>query len=230
MTYKYETHCHTNMGSFCSAISPQDLVDLYIANGYSGIIITDHFFNCPASKAYAKDLTFEQKTDELCEGYKIAKEYARDRLDMFFAFEYYYKGTDFLTFGWDGEKIKKLKEIEKLDTNGFIDFAKENGAFVVQAHPFREAYYIDHIRLFSKAPAVETFNACRTESENKLALFYAEEKGKIITGGSDLHHADQEILSGIEFEEKITGVEHFISLVKAGKGKIIRQKNVVCKT
>ncbi len=229
MTYKYETHCHTDSGSFCSRISAEELVDLYIANHYSGIFITDHFFNCPASKAYAKNLTFEQKTDELCIGYKRAKEYAKGRLDVFFAFEYYYKGTDFLTFGWDGEKIKKLKEIEKLDTNDYIDFARDNGAFVVQAHPFREAYYIDHIRLFPKTPAVETFNACRTESENRLALFYAEEKGKIITGGSDLHHAEQEILSGMEFEEKITDVKHFISLLSSGKGKIINQKNVLYK-
>lgn len=230
MTYKYETHCHTNSGSYCSAISPQELVDLYVANGYSGIFISEHFFNCSSSVAYGRtDMTFDEKIDAIFSGYERAKEYAKGKIDVFFAFEYAYKGTDLLVYGWEKEELKTLREIEYYKTSDFIEWAQENGAFVVQAHPFREAYYIDHIRLFTATQGVETFNACRTESENKLARLYAQEKGKSFTGGSDLHHADQQVLSGMEFEEKITDVKQFISLVKEGKGKIIKQANALRK-
>lgn len=230
MTYKYETHCHTDSGSFCSRISAEELVDLYIANEYSGIFITDHFFNCPSSVVYGReDMIYADRIDAFCYGYEKAKKYANGKIDVFFGFEYSYKGTDLLVYGWDKETLKKFTNVLDLKTSDFVSFAKENGALVVQAHPFREADYIDHVRLFTEVDGVETFNACRTDTENRLALLYAEEKGKIITGGSDLHHAKQEILSGMEFEERVNSVEHFISLVTAGKGKIINQKNVLYK-
>ena len=43
--YRYETHCHTLYASACSSLDAETMVALYLANGYDGIVVTDHFFN-----------------------------------------------------------------------------------------------------------------------------------------------------------------------------------------
>ena len=42
--YIYETHLHTSEGSACGRSKAADIVHAYKAAGYTGIIITDHFF------------------------------------------------------------------------------------------------------------------------------------------------------------------------------------------
>ena len=43
-TYKYETHVHTKEGSACASGTGQEMVRAHIEAGYSGMIVTDHFF------------------------------------------------------------------------------------------------------------------------------------------------------------------------------------------
>lgn len=226
MTFKYETHCHTSNVSLCSRLQAKDIVELYIANGYNGVFITDHFLNCPSFVEYANEKnSYKEKIDIFCSGYEQVKDLAKNKLQVFFGLEYSYKGTDLLVYGWDKKRLTELEKIINMKMSEFVKFARENGALVVQAHPFRQAHYIDHIRLFPETEGVEIFNACRTEKENELAKFYAQINGKITTGGSDIHRKEQEILSGIEFDEKIENEKHFISLMRSGKGKIIKIKN-----
>ena len=42
--YIYETHLHTSEGSACGHAKAVDIVHAYKDAGYTGIIITDHFF------------------------------------------------------------------------------------------------------------------------------------------------------------------------------------------
>ena len=44
MPYIYETHMHTNQASACGRSPGKDYIQKYMDAGYSGIIITDHFF------------------------------------------------------------------------------------------------------------------------------------------------------------------------------------------
>lgn len=51
-----------------------------------------------------------------------------------------------------------------------LSFLMESGALVIQAHPFREADYIEYIRLFPRSVlGVEDINACRGDKENEFA-------------------------------------------------------------
>ena len=43
--YKYETHLHTCQGSACGRLTGEEQADLYKGFGYTGIVVTDHFFN-----------------------------------------------------------------------------------------------------------------------------------------------------------------------------------------
>ena len=224
--YLYETHCHTDVVSKCSIFSPSQIVDCYVKNGYTGVFITDHFLNGNCH-FYIRDskLSFEKRISLFCEGYKQVKTLADDKLQVFFGFEYSYLGTDLLIYGWDERKLKSLPEIMELSMREFIYFAKANGALVVQAHPFREADYIDHIRLFPEVEGVEVYNACRDNRCNSLAEFYATQYNKYKLSGSDAHTNMLEKLGGMAFEEKLKDEYDFIERIRAGKGHIHRQEN-----
>lgn len=45
MGYIYETHLHTIEGSACGHVYGKDYITIMKDRGYSGIIVTDHFFN-----------------------------------------------------------------------------------------------------------------------------------------------------------------------------------------
>ncbi len=224
--YKYETHCHTARTSLCGRMSAEDIVELYIANGYTGVFITDHFLNGNTTvHKTMPNAPYAEKIEEFCKGYEEVKLAAKDRLQVFFGLEFSYKGTDVLCYGWNKEQLKNMPEIMNLTMRQFCDYCRENGALAVQAHPFREDFYIDHIRLFPNAEGVEVFNAGRNRLCNDLGNYYALQYGKIRTGGSDLHVTFQPVLSGMEFSEKIRSEQHFISLLRKGEGNIFSQPN-----
>ncbi len=225
--YRYELHCHTARSSACASLTPEEIVNVYTANGYTGVFVTDHFLNGNTTvNRRLPNACYEEKIEEFCKGYEEVEKAAEGKLDVFFGIEVSYRGTDILLYGYDKESLKKVPEIVDMKFSSLVKYCKEKDILAVQAHPFREDFYIDHIRLFPGAEGVEVLNSSRNELCNKLGKFYADSYGKIVqTGGSDIHHASQKVLSGMEFEEKITSVRHFIRLVRAGKGKIFHLEN-----
>lgn len=224
--YKYELHCHTARTSACSSLSAEDMVELYLANGYDGLVVTDHFLNGNTTvHRELPDGTYEQKVELFCKGYEGVKEAAKGRLNVFFGLEVSYLGTDVLVYGADKESLKAFPEIPSMDLRSFADFCREKGFLAVQAHPFREAPYIDHIRLYPGYEGVEVRNATCNARCNALGLCYAEAYGKVKMGGSDLHHANQKMISGMAFDEKAETIEQLMSLIRSGTGEVIFQPN-----
>ena len=74
MAYIYETHLHTSEASKCGKVSGGDYIDYMIKQGYSGIIVTDHFFN--GNSAVPKNLPWNEKVAMYVSGYKAAKKMA----------------------------------------------------------------------------------------------------------------------------------------------------------
>lgn len=230
MSYLIETHCHTERTSACSQLKPKEIVDLYLANGYQGVFITDHFLN--GNTTVHRDhpnASYADQIEYFFEGYEEVKEEAKGKLDVFFGFEDSYLGTDILVYGWDKEKLKAMPDIMNLSMRDFARFCGQNGAIAVQAHPFREDFYIDHIRLYPDCEGVEVYNAGRNERCNRLGKFYAESYGKIMTSGSDLHRTSQAMLGGMEFDEPILSETHFVEMLRKGKGRLIQKENVLSK-
>ena len=133
-----------------------------------------------------------------------------------------YQGTDFLVYGLSKQWYLDHPEIMEMKKSEELKYLMENGALVIHAHPYREAGYIDHIRLFPRCvDGVEVFNACRSELENKMADIYADNYGLIKFAGSD-NHAGSALkkLSGIETDMPITDENDFIERVRKGNFKI----------
>lgn len=185
--YKIEMHCHTSEVSRCSNISASDLIDCYKKLGYDCVVITDHFFN--GNSLVPRNLAWSERVELFTTGYDAAVKRGREvGIDVLFAWEWSFHGTDILTYGLDKNWLLKNEGCDLLSINDYCDLVHQSGGYTVHAHPFREADYIDLIRLFPrKVDAVEVLNACRTKFENKQAGKYADEYGLKKTCGSDNH-------------------------------------------
>lgn len=217
--FKYEMHCHTAECSKCAKINAEDLVRFYFDKGFSGICITDHFLN--GNTTVTKDACWDSRISMFMEGYNRAKVMG-DRLgiDVFPAWEYSYRGTDFLTYGLDEEWLHRNPDCLQWKVSEYCDRVHEDGGIIVQAHPFREAGYIEMIRLMPRhVDAVETINANRTDFENDMADKYADSYNLLKTAGSDNHTGMQPRLAYVEFDRKINSLGELLKAMLNGEGQ-----------
>ena len=219
MTYFYETHVHTSPVSACAKVSVEEMLKAYKNAGYAGVFMTDHFIdgnlNLEArAKPYEERIEYYFSAYE--EGMAIGKEIG---IDVFLGIEMTYGGTDFLVYGIDKEWCLVHPDMHKMRKSELLKLMMDDGALIIQAHPFREAAYIDHIRLFPRQiHGVEVFNANRNDFENKLAEQYAENYGLIRFAGSDNHSGEkQKLLGGMATDRPIESVKDFIDLVLSGE-------------
>lgn len=221
--YKYETHLHTYPASACAKKTVRENLEFYKSLGYDGVFITNHFLDGNFSECANHLLSYKDKVrlyvSDYEEGVKIGDEIG---IRVFYGVELSYKGTDFLVYGLKPEWWSEHPEIMEKKKSEELPYLRAAGGFVVQAHPFREARYIDHIRLFPRCvKGVEVFNACSTEQENAMAELYAERYGLIRFAGSDNHcGSEQKKLAGMESETPIKDVADFIGRVKSGDMRI----------
>lgn len=215
--YRYEMHCHTSETSACGQMAAADVVDFYKKVGYDGLCITDHFFN--GNIRPCRDLPWEEKVELLMKGYNAAKARGDEiGLPVFFGWEFSVEGTDFLTYGLDKEWLLAHPDCDKYRIREYCRAVHEAGGYVVQAHPFREADYIEMIRLFPReVDAVETYNACRTTFENAMAEQYADNYEKVTFCGSDNHVGYLDTLAVLEIPERAETVKDILKSVMDGK-------------
>lgn len=217
MSYLYETHLHTSPVSKCARVDVRDNLRFYKEMGYAGVFITNHFID--GNISCDRDLPYEERIEFYFSDYENGVELGKQiGISVFFGIESSFRGTDFLIYGLDKEWFLNHPEIEGMEKTEMLALMAKSGAFIVQAHPFREASYIDHIRLFPRSVhAVETYNACRTDFENGMAAHYAEQYGLIPFAGSDNHSAaGQRKLGGMQSDTPVRDELDFIERVKSG--------------
>jgi len=213
----YEIHMHTSPVSKCARSTVKEMLTYYASMGYRGVFVTNHFIdgniNIDRSLPYEDRIRFYFSDYE--EAKRLEKEYG---IDVFLGVELWYGGTDFLVFGLDREWFLAHPEIEGMKKSDELRLMRAEGALIIQAHPFREANYIDHIRLFPRCvDGIEVINASRTEFENAMADHLADAYGLIKVAGSDAHSVSRKKLAGIRTETPIESVDDFISRVRRGE-------------
>ena len=91
--YLYETHLHTKGVSACGSSEPEDYIEVYKRAGYTGLIVTDHFFN--GNSGIESSLPWEEKVCKYCSGYERALAAAKGKdFDVFFGIEYNFQGDE----------------------------------------------------------------------------------------------------------------------------------------
>lgn len=206
MAYRYETHLHTKEASACGISTGAEMARAHKEKGYDGIFVTDHFFN--GNCAISKDLPWKERVELFCKGYENAYEEGKKiGLQVFFGFEYGADNAEMLVYNLNKEWLILHPYIDKLPTRQALSIMREDGAFIIQPHPFRERHYVDHIELYPRdVDGVESINGSHIDCPkmNERAVIYANMFGLPCTSGSDTHDKDNMFGCGVVSEERFT--------------------------
>ncbi len=208
--YRYELHMHTQEGSACGHSSVHDMIKRYKELGFSGAVVTNHFFSgntCVDRTLPWRDFVMEYSRAYF-EGQKTAKELDFDLL--FGVEEQYGGGKEFLVCGIEPEFLLERPglhiEYEDFLKGKRADIAlwsrevRAAGGFIAYAHPFRDRPYItdpDKMPDLSLVDGIEVYNYCNKPEENIKAAYMFASSGKAIIAGSDLHATDFDDAYGV---------------------------------
>lgn len=218
MAYLYETHLHTNVGSKCGRTSPEDYIHAYVQKGYSGVVVTDHFFN--GNCAINSQLPWKMRVDAYAEAYERAKEEGdKQGLDVFFGMETRLGNDECLIYGVDKQWLYEHPEFENVNHKEQYDLIHSAGGAIVQAHPFRERSYMDAVDIYPKyVDALEGYNKENARSEDLRTLELAERIGMIVTAGSDVHDVawmKDTPPFGVVVDKKWASIKDYVKLLRS---------------
>lgn len=220
MAFLYETHLHTSQTSRCGSSTGAEHVRFYKDLGYTGLIVTDHFFK--GSCHVPKELPWKERIERFCAGYEDALiEGQKLGVDVFFGWEDNWNGDDYLVYGLDKDWMIAHPEMESWTRAEQIAAVRAGGGCVVQAHPFRTRDYIKRVQLAPDlCDAIEVANAGNDPHNDAFALAYGKKFGLQMTSGSDNHcsarvtHPHHQIF-GIQLNEKLTSIHDYVRLIKS---------------
>ena len=220
--YKIDLHIHTKYSSACSVMTADILAEEYAKAGYSAITITDHL-NRTTYKQLLNSPKGEVGFKQFIRGYENVKAEAEKRgLIVYRAAEIKFDAdpNDYLVFNYPDSLFKDLNTVMEMGLEKFRPLAKEAGALIIQAHPFRE---ICRPAMPSLLDGVEVANTHpRHENNNALAERFANENPSLIKiGGSDCHRPEDLARGGILSDTLPKNDEELAELLKSGKYTIL---------
>ena len=226
---KYELHVHTSECDICAEVDGAKLVRLYKDAGFSGLVITDHYFSL--FHEWFKDeligASHKQIIDRWLKGYYAARnEGEKVGLEVLAGAEVRFDGTinDYLVYGLEAEDFYNLPLLNRLkNLKELVDLLPEH-AFIVQAHPFRNDMTVTDPALLS---GIEVYNAGTEPYRNQMAKSFAEYYGKKMTSGSDIHRAQVCGKGGICCDKKITNSTELLSVLNEGEYYLIENGEVI---
>lgn len=215
MKFKTDLHVHTAEASFCAKHTATEVADRYIAEGYSGLVITNHY--SPYTVDHMGDAW---SIDAFLLPYRRMREHAGDRLHVLLGAELRFEGdnNDYLIYGLTEDFLYRYPDLHLLSLKKFVPLAHEHGLLVIQAHPFRDGMILRDPKLLD---GVEVFNASPPQSRNHFALDWAKHYELIPTSGSDLHTKDHPIGGGILTDTPMETVEQLVEILRARTATLI---------
>lgn len=199
MSYLFELHYHTPESSPCGRVEPARALPEYQKAGYSGVVVTDHFFRGILARYSEK--TWEEKIDRWLLGYRAACAAAPEGLKILLGMELRFEDSenDHLVYGFDEEFLKNHDPFYDMGFEAFGKFAREHELFFAQAHPFRRVCYPRNPEFLD---GVEVYNGNpRWNSRNDKAWEMARKHGLVMLSGSDFHEWEDLCRGGTQLEE-----------------------------
>ena len=224
---RFELHAHTSECDLAAHASGAELVRIYHAAGYSGMVITDHYF-ATFYKWFADELANKSHREIMArrlKGYYEARnEGARLGFTVLPGAEVRFDRSpyginDFLVFGCDEEFFLTAPRLNELTSLEELNALLPEHACVVLAHPFRvNMTVMDPTLLFG----IEAHNGLTEPFRNQMAEDYAARFGKALTSGSDCHHPTHACKGGIETDRIIRTPRDLTDVLKSGKYGLYR--------
>jgi hypothetical protein len=218
LSYRYETHFHTDEVSPCGQVPAAESVKAYHEQGYAGIVVTDHYYGGLLRGLGDESLPDGERVDRWLRGWRLAKE-AGDKLGLkvLLGMELRFEGhpEDYLVYGFTVERLKAGYRWYDMTAESFSAMARENGWYFGQAHPFRPGLTRCDPALLD---GVEGFNGNkRHNSHDAMAQAFAKENGLLITSGADFHEWEDLARGGMTCETPIADEADWVRRLKAGQ-------------
>lgn len=224
-TYKYQMHTHTAPCSKCAQMTPTELVDGLLAGGYSGCVLTNHFIK--GNTGIDRDLPWNEFVQQYEKNYNACLDAARgSNLDIIFGIEeQLFDGLEILCYGITPDFLYDNPQLIDHSLETWANALHNYGALCIQAHPFRDRFYITNPRLLSSdyIDGIEVFNYSNESNENQLAANAAlKHPNWILVSGADAHGDDVVCRSGIETDIRITDEKTLVEILKSDKYRLIK--------
>ena len=211
--YVYELHLHTVQGSKCGISSGAEHVRRYADLGYTGLIVTDHFFN--GNCTVPPEFPWDEKVRLFAKGYEDAKQEGdKIGLTVWFGLEFQFGGNHYLTYGITPETLIAHPEIMDMSVKQYVRWVKSEGGYVTHAHPFRLPGS-SVLKLCQEVDAVEILNASRPDEENDPARDYAKLFGIPAVYGSDCHNIKQIRRGAVSSDVRFETIDEMFQAIKA---------------
>ena len=213
MPFLYETHLHTCLASACGRSTGKEHARFYQSAGFTGIIMTDHFFG--GNTAINRARPWEERVDLFWRGYEDAKEEGdRIGLDVFFGLEQNYAGDEYLIYGLTKEYMKAHPEMEYWTRRQQLDEVHRAGGCVIQAHPFRIRGYMNRIRVGTDfCDGIEAANCGNEALDDFRAYRMGKAEHLVMTAGSDNHFSPIPTPFGVELDRKLTDIRDYAEII-----------------
>ena len=202
-----------------------ELVDGYLAAGYSGILITDHF--CLPSFEYLGNPMDAGCVNRFLEGYRQVKALGDQRgLKVYKGAElrFYENDNDYIMINYPDSLLENPEKLFCMGLAEFYPLAKAAGAMLIQAHPYRgpcrpaEPKYLDGVEIYNMHP--------NHDSHNDLAVQFGASSGLIQTSGSDCHMPHHLGRGGIRAEELPEDEAGLVRLLRSGEFTLIGSEKI----
>lgn len=218
---KVETHAHTSGISLCSEVDYKTTAELYIAQGYGALLLSNHYNAYQLASYGVRAPRFaEMFVDE----YRNMRDYAAGRLNVLLGAEVALdlpdcRYAEFLLVGADEQFFLNHSDLFRLNQRQLYALCKENGVLLVQTHPYRkEQGHFPHDAAFMDGVEINCHPHFLREEE-KVRRF-AEKHGLLVTCGSDFHYAPQAGSAGMLTQRDVRTSREFSDCLREGKAEI----------
>lgn len=207
------------------------MVRAYHAAGFAGMVLTDHFVL--GSTAVDRSLPWEDQMKCYWQAYLDAKQVGDELdFDVIFGIEHAYgNGKEILLYGIDLNFLLANPDVPEIPLEEFIARVKAYGGIAVQAHPYRNRWYVN-MAVGPRTDLIdgaEVHNVWNQPGEDAKALAMAKEGGFIMTCGGDIHLATDAKLgtAGIALPYRIHDEKELVAALKRGDHQYIIGGNIL---
>ena len=191
-----DLHCHTLPRSQCSALQPEELVDLARERGLDGICLTEHDRPWPAEGLTALQV--------------------RTGFPVFSGIELTTDLGHVLAFGL------AATESPLHDADRVREMATQSGAMLYLAHPARDGLLKVDRRTLDCFDGVEGINGSDSKLQNLASTGLARGFVKPPVGGSDAHSRAEVGRAATRFAARIETQEQLLKALRTGAYEAVR--------
>lgn len=218
---KIEMHFHPSGGSCCANGKNEIAIEKCLKAGYDGVLATTHY--CGFHYNDYPGATHKEKVDYFFKVYDEFYALATAKgLKVFLGAEVACSPTEteYILIGFDRKFLYNNPPLFNLTQEELFKIACDNGFFMYQAHPFRQAGVVLGNPKFMHG--AESYNGhYKHENRNDLAKEFCLKNGLLELSGTDYHHDDQPFTAGIITNYPVNDEKELIKCIFNKDYKII---------